>query len=371
MTDETIVRCIYCKQDRPASREHVLARSLGGDLTKPMICVPCNGGRLSSIDQALAERSLVALSRIAYTPASAFAAKLGFDGFLVDERSGLTLEVVMINEMQTLVLPQVHVTRDTEKWHISPVAPDSNASARLGAFIESRITAGTLRAIHVKVGPAGAGSTPRLVMHRKDDAFVRVQTNEDAELLFKGLEETWMQNSAAYTAALADGKGRARIDKPFVELQMEIQLDDTYRAVAKTAFNVLAARVGTDFALSPEFDPIRAYVLGDDIRHPATLNEGEIAVDKRFVQMLDADTEALVPTDEHAVTVFYTPPALLAWVTLYKTHNFVVRLGGVPLPEAVLTTHEFSTVRRGNGALGIGELFARLSKREALRAPKK
>jgi hypothetical protein len=367
---DEIIRCIYCKQDRPASREHVLARSLGGDFTKPMICVPCNGGRLSPIDQALAERSLVALSRVAYTPASAFTAKLGFDGFLVDAGSGLTLEVAMVNEMQTVVLPQVHVRRDAEKWHIAPVAADADASGRLRTFIEARISAGTLRDIHVKVGPSGAGSTPRLVMHRKDDAFVRVQTKEDAELLFKGLEETWVQNSAAYAEAVAAGEGRSRIDKPFVELHMEIRIDDTYRAVVKTAFNVLAARVGTEFALSPEFDPIRAYILGDDIRHSTSLKEGEIAVDGRFVQMLEADTEALVPTEEHAVTIFYSPPALLAWVTLYKTHNFVVRLGEVPLPEPVLTTHEFSTVRRGNAALDIAELFTRLSKREALRRPK-
>jgi len=35
-------QCIICLQDRPLSEEHVIPRSLGGDLTCNFICKPCN-----------------------------------------------------------------------------------------------------------------------------------------------------------------------------------------------------------------------------------------------------------------------------------------------------------------------------------------
>ena len=60
---ETIA-CIYCRQVREPTREHVLPRSLGGDLVRPILCKDCNSRRLSPLDQALAERSFVSLSRV-------------------------------------------------------------------------------------------------------------------------------------------------------------------------------------------------------------------------------------------------------------------------------------------------------------------
>jgi hypothetical protein len=51
---------------------------------------------------------------------------------------------------------------------------------------------------------------------------------------------------------------------------------------------------------------------------------------------------------------------MLGYVTLYKIHSFVVFLGAIALPDAVLVTHEFSTVRSGNRALGMEEIYKRL-----------
>jgi hypothetical protein len=85
----TLITCIYCKKIRPPSREHILARSIGGDATAPITCIPCNGGPLSEIDQALAERSFVSLPRVAYTPPGAFPVQLGSDVFLYDDRQTL------------------------------------------------------------------------------------------------------------------------------------------------------------------------------------------------------------------------------------------------------------------------------------------
>jgi len=35
-------QCIICIQHRPLSDEHVIPRSLGGDLTCDFVCKPCN-----------------------------------------------------------------------------------------------------------------------------------------------------------------------------------------------------------------------------------------------------------------------------------------------------------------------------------------
>lgn len=101
----------------------------------------------------------------------------------------------------------------------------------------------------------------------------------------------------------------------------------------------------------------------DDIRHPERADPDEVLVDTRFVSLLPPDTAPIVPTDEHAVTLSYVPPALYAWVTLYKTHNFIVKLGDIALPDNLFAVHEFSAVRRGNEALAVPEIFRRMRER--------
>jgi hypothetical protein len=110
---------------------------------------------------------------------------------------------------------------------------------------------------------------------------------------------------------------------------------------------------------------MRKYILGDDVRHPQIVAPDEVTVDKRFVTARPHGTEAVVPTEEHAVTLFYHAPTLLAWVTLYKTNNFVVRLADIHLAESVLAVYEFSSVRRGNAALDVAQIVERIRRGRA------
>jgi hypothetical protein len=57
---------------------------------------------------------------------------------------------------------------------------------------------------------------------------------------------------------------------------------------------------------------------------------------------------------------------MYAWVTLYESHNFVVKLGEIDLPESVLAVHEFSSVRKGNQALDVAEAYRRMVARRVL-----
>jgi hypothetical protein len=270
-SDPSTIRCIYCREVRPPSREHVLPRSLGGDLVQPIICEDCNTRRLSPLDQALAERSPVALTRVASTPDDAFGVQLGGDHFSRDEAAGLILEVAVTNGMQAVVLPQVHAAAVGDSTQIAIVTADLSDLPRLNAFVGKQIETGKLRTLHIKLGPVDAGPTARLVLHRESMGFVRAQTDADVRSLFSVLEANWSNLYAQHAARVATGDqpiAVQSIERPWVKLNVAVRPDDVNRAVAKIAFNLLAVRVGSDFALSREFDELRSYSAA--ARHPTT-----------------------------------------------------------------------------------------------------
>jgi hypothetical protein len=359
----TIV-CVYCKLEKAPSREHVLPTSLGGDLVRPILCTDCNGRRLSPLDQALAERSFVAMSRVASTPQDSFDVKLGGDHFTKDPGSGLVLEVAIGNDFQAEVIPQAHfpTSEGGKVQHVAFVTKDFPDFERFDSFVGRKLGTMKLRSMHLKIGPEDAGPTPRLVMHRSDDGFIRVPREQDTEQVFRTIEAGWSRAAADHRRAQASTTASAAtaVMNPSVKISVSVNFNTVLRAVAKIAFNTTAAQLGTDFVLRSEFDDIRRYVLGDDVRIPETVAPDTLAVDNRFVRMLPVGTKPVIPTKEHAVTIFYSSPALLAWVTLYETNHFVARMANIELDEGVLAVQEFSKVRRGNRALEIGEIFRRI-----------
>lgn len=362
---ETIT-CIYCRQVREPTREHVLPRSLGGDYVQPILCKDCNSRRLSPLDQALGERSLEALSRVGFTPTGSFDVRLGGDHFVKDEGSGLVMDVSITNEMRALVMPQVHVVSAGDQTQVCILTSDTDDLKRLDAFIAKRIEGGRLAKMHVKTGPSGAGPSARLVMHRRDDGYVRAQSDSDAQQLVAVLQAHWHTAYEQHASRVASGEtaveGRS-IHKPSVHVNVSYRPDDVNRAVAKIVLNVVAARIGPEFALSPEFDELRSYILGDTIQHPEFPAPDQVAVDSRFVLLLPHGTQPIVPTDEHAVTLSYLAPSLYGWVTLYGSHNYIVKVGEIALSDNLFAVHEFSTIRRGNEALDISETYKRIRSR--------
>jgi hypothetical protein len=353
------ITCIYCRKVGPPSREHVLARSLGGNATAWITCAQCNTVVLSAVDNALAERSLIALARIAGTPASAFDAKVGGDHFHYDEERDIHEEVSLTNEFRSVPFPQIHFRLGTT--NVMVIAPDQAGANRLAAFIDRKLADGTLRQLHVKVGPPKQTTTARLVMHREKEGFVRVASQGDELRVFDALDKYWPE----MRAKVVDGSLFTSVSTPTPTIQahLPIRPDDANRAIAKTALNVLAMDVGREFALSPEFDDLRNFIRGTDIRHPERLAKDEIAVDTRFVRALPYGMTPPVPTTEHAVTFFYEAPRFFACVTLYEKHSFLVTMGSIALSEAITATHEFSTVRKGHEALDVLEIYDRISKK--------
>jgi hypothetical protein len=136
--------------------------------------------------------------------------------------------------------------------------------------------------------------------------------------------------------------------------------DDYQRAIAKTALNYLAFANGSEFALRPELDPLRAYVLGQNLQvdHSAVA-AGDVAHDSRFVRMLDPDA-GLVPTESHVVLLGTVERELLALITFYGRLHYLVRMGTLADGEEVIAGHEFSVDRSSNQALPINVIVRRI-----------
>jgi hypothetical protein len=355
-------RCIYCGGDTNPSKEHVLQRSLGGDLTARIACVACNT-KLSEIDVALAERSFVTLHRVGFAPTARMPVKLGGDTYLLDEQQSVWQECRVVNGMRAELYPQIHLVGD----QLMVVGGNHEELAELFSLIERRRTDGTLARTYVKVGPADKATTTRIVGHKmgptvdhgKQDAFVRAASPEAGEKFLLGLAKAWPEFMAKVNGASFQ---QGVIEGAHVNVNVRMRLDDTYRAVAKIAFNLFAQRFGVDEALRREFDPIREYVTGKTIVHSPDRGPDEIAFDRRFVTMLQTGGPPLTPTGDHAVALCTSSSALLAVVTLYGEFTFIVRLGPVPGGKPVFELHEFTADRTGNKAVPCDETMRRLSR---------
>jgi len=352
---ESVV-CLYCGQLRPWSRTHIIPRALGGDLTSRTNCQECNW-RTGVLDQALAERAITSLSRVARTPKTGFTVALGGDAFF-ESPEGVVCELRVRNEMSPEVLPQVHArpSTDTGKTELATTAGTSDGLIALLDFVEEAIESDTLRSLHIKSGPAKAGPDPRLVLHRPSvpAGFVRVQNPGDEELLFDALERGWHEVCRAHREQLEEGSLRGVAhERPRVDVTMSLSLDDEYRAVARIAFDYLASRIGSEPLRGDDFAPLRNYILGDVQHPPRNPRPGEVFYDPRFVRRLDTGG---LRTDGHCILVCRVGPEVVGIVTLYSRSSFFVRLAKTQTNLDLPMAHEFSLDREGNRQLTIQEI---------------
>jgi hypothetical protein len=86
--------------------------------------------------------------------------------------------------------------------------------------------------------------------------------------------------------------------------------------------------------------------------------------------------ESSEPGEQPAVR-FPPPPlfslrcrSLFAWVSLYRTHQYVVYLGEVSLDDFMIRAIEFSPTRDGHRRLGLQEICRRVMQARAVRVPR-
>lgn len=355
------ITCIYCKQVRAPSREHLLPRALGGNLVVPFVCPACNTG-FSRIDQALAEQSMVALDRIGFTSGGTpVDGVLGGNAFWQDKGSGLWNDLRIRGGLIPELLPQIHLVEGGLAANTS--SPEDRE--RLLKFITKRVAAGTLVELHVRVGPEEHCTVPRIVMHRERDAFVRARSAEEGRAFLARLAGKWLQIEPLLRGA---GGASGYSGPPSVKLHLSMTPDDSNRAVAKIAFSYLAHVHGAEFALRAEFDSIRAYINGDVVHEPAR-SADEVLVDHRFVRALEYG-QPMLPTKTHAIMLVPGDGRLFATVTLYAKSGFTVLLGDLPMDgsfnqplDAAWDAYEFSTDRTWHAKIDIQGMLQRMSHR--------
>jgi len=360
MTPSALAPCIYCRIPSVPSREHVLASSLGGNLTtlsstpfKPVVCEHCNK-QFSKIDLALARCSTVALARIGKANPDRAPVRLGGDQYHYDEKNGVWLECELRTGVKLYLPPQFHLKSNGRLFLTGTSQDEMNAFVR---NVSNRHRSGALSSTRIKIAPRHVIDSSCLVLHDRT-LFVRASDAPAANEFLSLLERDWPE----YARKLDSNTPTVgAIAQPEVEVRLEFHMDTVYRAIAKTAFTFMAVNKGSEFALRSEFDPIRDYIRGIDIRHPSDPGPEEVAVDTRFVDEWPPDAPPLVSTDYHVVGLFYSVPILFGLLTLYGTVSYVVRLAEIDLEEYVTIFHEFSTDGSWNAPLDTLDLARRLA----------
>lgn len=325
------VTCIYCKELKPPSREHLVARSIGGNLIGRRLCTACNTGT-SDIDQHLADNVIVSMLRVANTPLGAFDVKLGGEQFTADAE-GRRFPIAVRNEYRPEVYPMLRFTPTPAGARVGIQLSDPADARRLVKFLE-RHRGQSFERLHGKTVDWLEPGEAALVMHRSDDGYLAFADEPVGQRARALLREKVAELVQALGRDLPDDGGR--LDRPHVQIAGELRLNDLYRAVTKLAFNLLAHRTPDEVALNDDFDEVRNYVLGKDIRD-VMKEDGTIEPDPRFVTWLTEASPFVFEDMQHTVVLTEREGSSVALVSLYRHLVFLVDLGPArrsPWPHA-------------------------------------
>jgi hypothetical protein len=205
------------------------------------------------VDQALAENSPVALSRILLTPKSAFTAYLGGYASFKDD-IGRESAVRLTNQMSPEVRPQIFIKGN----HVQVRAKDRESLNDLVAFIDSQISKDRLESTRVFISEEGR--EPRFLMHRDNAAVISSSTREEAEQFLQLLKSQWPEIKAKLQLSKEHPTAQTL---PEIATTFKFRPNDEFRGVAKIAFETVALLRGSEFVRQEGFDPIREYIKGD------------------------------------------------------------------------------------------------------------
>lgn len=363
--------CIYCQKraavtdpKKSKGTEHAFARSLGGNLRVSSVCQECNNS-FSSIDEALAQHSVVSFMRACETDPSSFCTKIGHEHFLYNPEHNIWLEVSVENEFQPKIIPQIHLmprgpSEPIKTRHIAASREDHN---RLVSSINKVVDEGALHKIHLKIDTDGNCSTPRLVLYRQDALFLRATSVEAANEMLSVIKENWANLRERAKKEFNEQNGTFQaIQNPTVSISLTIKPNDINRAIAKNAFNILAHERGADFAHRSEFNPIRKYIMGEELSSNKPNDDGKFSIDRRFV-LGDAFSQTpLVSTSMHFIVVVYYKERqeIIASIILYQQQQYVIKLATISLETEFAFAYEFSYDRSEYRKLSSLELVERL-----------
>jgi HNH endonuclease len=308
--------CIYCGSLNNLTDEHLLPKALGGNLIAKIVCESCNN-KLSSVDQALSQNSIIALARVAHEGGHSYGVKIAGPHRVHQPDLDLFLEIEIINGFTPRILPQVHMYNGG----LLPYAENKEDLYKLLQFLKNS-SSETLAKTHKDITLFDNVTTPRFVIRGKNSVSVIARSDEDAQELLNLLIPFKNQFAVAAHTRIQPGP----IIEPNVDFAAHLNLNRAHRGIAKIAYNFLAYVVGAKVMLGPSLDPIRNYILGNDLQLAESPNNDEIPLDTRFVDW-HPEPEArqkLPPQNTHQILLAVSPTLTYARVILYNDHTYFV-----------------------------------------------
>ncbi|GLH71312.1 hypothetical protein GETHPA_28450 [Geothrix rubra] len=350
------ILCIYCGNHRSPSEEHVVQKSLGGNLITNLVCKDCNTG-FSTIDQRLAESSIFSLARVGNALPESFPAYLGGDNLRVSPE-GRWEDVRITNRMKVEILPQIRLEKEPEPVppRIAFAGSDPDEMRVLISLVDKKIGNGAINKVFIKVGDPIKSKDPRIVLHRHKDLYIRAASQAEGEEFIAVLTRVWSQ---IYTQVQGSQLKVEPAPPGVVAVEVQVCPDENHRAIAKIAYNLLAVCKGAEYVLQPEFTPLREYIRGNEIVHEPLQGSEDVTVDTRFVQSFPYGPSAFMPSDGHTVVLGYSHPTVFALVTLYSNFTYLVKMADLDLPEFQIEVFEFSIDRTTSRRLDLREVYQR------------
>jgi hypothetical protein len=316
-----MIRCVYCKasKPRPKNGEHIILDGLGGTATIIDACGDCNHGFGKALDREFLRNSIIALNRL-FDPA-AISGEVPRPQFVPTEWGHLDARIA--NDRSLTIPPQV--ARLSANRFIIVCPGDGPPEEDLAKTLQSDI-----ERIVVSVRDIPEYEPARVIFGRPGKThLLRARRSEDADSLLADLR------TGLPVATFALWKP----DIERVRIRISFDVNVPGRCAAKMAFNMATAVLGSDVMLREDFDPVRAYIRGEDVLEgPAVGENGEVGctIDYRFVDPWIDRPRAQGATDTrvHAITLEVAAGRLYAHVSLFGGLDyFRVRLG--PLAEGV------------------------------------
>ena len=277
MIESDLITCIFCLRKQPPSDEHVVPKSLGGNLIIRCVCGECNTS-LSHLDQSLADSSMLTLPRLFEQPDAVWgqSAQLA-----ADRAGGENLELKVGHKLKSEMKAQLIFKRqETGIYQVTGNGDDAAQYKEFFRVLRKQIAKVGLKKFKI-LSPANntEGAEPgfRLVLNRSNEVVFRPsnkRANAEAELtaLVGILEKKLDVLEREILEAASKPTSRRRTEQPNVIFNMQPDFGRNLRAVSKIAFTFLASTYGCESVLGSNFDALRRYILtGDGADDPGSL----------------------------------------------------------------------------------------------------
>ncbi len=358
--------CIYCIEKKKPSKEHVIPRGLGGNLTIPDVCEECNGV-LSDLDASLCDASLLTLPRIAKQPGAVLGSSSGASvRFRPEHDFDLgSLEIRLETKYTPEIMAQIFFVRQSDvSYALHGYAGRQELYKDLFRTLRKLQEKNRFRTIPILApfDEPGAHRTPRLVLNRSNQIVFRPSYSEFAieeHEQIVGLLEKRFDDIEKSILSAAEMTQDTNIDQPSIEVRLGPDFGRNLRGVAKIALNFIAYAFGPEKARDMQLNGLREYVrTGKGADSPGSIwdigagEERSVSGTRYAVWIKDYCQQpfSMSRSDTHVISIIKQNGRHIMMIEFYGVYAYAVDLGNVDFSGPFPLVHEFDFVNRTNHA---------------------